>query len=312
MKLIDPYGRKMRKLRVSLTDACNYHCFYCMPDNIRFMPTNSLMKADEYFRIISRLVEAGIEELRITGGEPTLRRDFPDIMNKLSEIPDCLLGLTTNGQTLDKHLKLLESINCRKINVSLDSLDEHVFQKMTRNGNLKSVLTNLYKARDAGFQLKVNTVLFRGINDKEVLNFIRWSSREKIEVRFLEFMKIGPKYLQNTELFVSAAEVIKKLKQEFALYPVPVSKDSTSFVYRTDTGARIGFIASESHPFCSSCSRLRLSAQGNLRVCLMREDGVSLRNVPDDEISKLALKVLHLKPLERIDHMDQAMNSIGG
>ncbi len=311
--LVDPSGRVMRKLRVSLTDACQYRCFYCMPENPAFTRNADLLSAAEYRSICGELVARGIEELRVTGGEPTVRPEFREILSALAELPAKRLSLTSNGQLLERHLEFLRDIGCRHLNISLDSLDAGRFERMTGGGDFRKVTRCIARAAEMGFHLKINAVVFRGINDDELSDFARWSAENRIEVRFLEYMKIGPGYREHWETrFLPAADMIARLEREFALLPAEVPADSTSFVFETPEGARLGFIASESRPFCGNCSRLRLSATGVLRSCLMSERGLSLRSLPPSEYPAVLSSVLSMKPGGRIDHVDQAMHEIGG
>ncbi len=311
--LVDSSGRVMRKLRVSLTDACQYRCFYCMPGNPSFTKNADLLSPAEYRAICGELVDRGIEELRVTGGEPTVRPEFREIMTALSEIPAKRLSLTSNGQLLERHLEFLRGIGCDHLNISLDSLDAGRFERMTGGGDFRKVMHCIERASAMGFRLKINAVVFRGINDDELSEFARWSAAMGLEVRFLEYMKIGPGHREHWETrFIAAADMIASLERDFALLPASVPVDSTSFVFDTPEGARLGFIASESRPFCASCSRLRLSATGVLRSCLMSERGLSLRSVPSSGYDVILPSVLAMKPGGRIHHVDQAMHEIGG
>lgn len=312
-KLIDSYQRHIHKLRVQLTDACNFRCFYCMPMDIKFKPHHELLTPKEIFDICSVLNEDfGIDEMRITGGEPTIRPEFEEIVTLLSKINVNKLGMTTNGFILEEKLPFLKTTNCKNINVSLDSLKKEDFNKITRSKYFDKVFNSILKAKEAGFNIKVNTVLLRGSTDKEITDFINFSAKYDIEVRFLELMKIGLAYENNNSLFISAKEVIDKIKETEKLKPVRVSQDSTSFNYITSSGAKIGFIASESMPFCGSCSRLRLTATGKLRACLMSEQGLDLKNKSRDEYHEILTSVIAMKPFQRIHHIDQVMNQIGG
>jgi GTP 3',8-cyclase len=312
-RLIDPSGRVMRKLRVSLTDACQYRCFYCMPDSPAFTRNTDLLSAGEYRAICGELVERGIEELRVTGGEPTVRPEFREIMTTLAQIPARRLSLTSNGQLLERHLGFLRDIGCDHLNISLDSLDPGRFERMTGGGDFRKVMACIEAAAAMDFRVKINAVVFRGVNDDELADFARWSEAAGIEVRFLEYMKIGPGHREHWEKrFIAADGMIAALRRDFVLLPAAVPADSTSFVFDTPGGGRLGFIASESRPFCGSCSRLRLSATGVLRSCLMSERGVSLRSVPPSGYDEILPAVLAMKPGGRLDHVDQAMHEIGG
>jgi cyclic pyranopterin phosphate synthase len=309
--LTDLSGRVMRKLRVSLTDACQYRCFYCMPENPVFTANSKLLSAAEYQTICSALVERGIEELRVTGGEPTVRPEFREILTALAAIPAKRLSLTSNGQLLQRHLEFLSDIGCTHLNISLDSLDAGRFERITGGGDFRKVMASIEKASAMGFEVKVNAIVFRGVNDDELDDFARWSAASRIEVRFLEYMKIG-EYAENWKRFIPADEMIAKLEETTTLYPLEVAADSTSFVFSTTEGGRLGFIASESKPFCGNCSRLRLSATGTLRSCLMSERGLSLRGLDPTEYPNILEKVMAMKPTGRLDHVDQSMNAIGG
>jgi cyclic pyranopterin phosphate synthase len=312
LRLIDPHGRHIHKLRVQLTDACNYRCFYCMPENVRFSAAKDLLTAKEISDIVSGLVHHGIDEVRLTGGEPTLRRDFEDIVRGLSDLPLEKLGLTSNGYTLEAKLPFLQTTNCRYLNVSLDSLNPGRFFEITKRDSFDSVLSAIQKAAAMGFQVKVNTVLFRGINDDEIMDFVRFSASHQVEVRFLEYMKIGPSQNQFEQYFISKQEITERIGKHDPLELLSSPVDSTAVRYRTASGARLGFIASESESFCASCSRLRLTAKGKLRSCLMSEDGLDLRHQPVTEYPSILQKVMAMKPFERIESIDEPMHQIGG
>lgn len=312
-RLIDEHRRHIHKLRVQLTDACNFRCFYCMPVNIKFKPHSELLTPKEIFEICSILTENyGVDELRLTGGEPTIRPEFEDIVNRLSGLNVSKFGLTTNGFILKSKLDFLKTTNCKNINVSLDSLKKDNFNKITRSNYFNDVYESVISAKEMGLKVKVNVVLLRNINDHELFDFIDFSARHEIEVRFLELMKIGEAYENNNNLFIPAKEIIDRLKEKENIKPVRVAKDSTSFNYVTSSGAKIGFIASESMPFCGSCSRIRLSATGKLRACLMSENGIDLKGKSKDEYQDILTSLLKMKPLYRIDHIEQTMNQIGG
>ncbi len=304
--------RKMRKLRVTLLDRCNFRCSYCMPKHPVFTPSKDLLTADEIENICAALIPLGIEQLRLTGGEPTLRRDFPDILQRLAGLNVKKLCLTSNGFLLEQHLKLLWETGCHHINISLDSLSADKFLKITRFDGFKQVYQAILKAKDMGFHVKINTLVMRNINDKEILDFIDFSSETGIEVRFLELMKIGKGGEQHQQHFVPVDEILETIKQSNELTAFEVENDSTSFDFLTQSGAHIGFIASESRPFCSSCSRLRLSPKGILRACLMTEKGLNLRGVPVEDYPSVLKKVVEMKPLERLENIEQNMYQIGG
>lgn len=312
MRLIDPHGRGIRKLRVQLTDACNFRCFYCMPLGTPFKPVNSLLSPAEIGDICAALHALGIEEIRVTGGEPTIRQGFDEIMGRLAVIPWRKFGLTTNGHLLQSKLPMLRDLGCRNINISLDSLDEERFRAITGSGHFRTVVDSILAAKAMDFEVKVNAIVFRGLNDGELPDFADFSARHGIEVRFLELMRVGPSADRHAERFVPAAEMMEALSLREELIPVSLPEDSTSFVFRTDRGARLGFIASESKPFCGACSRLRLSAMGKLRSCLFADTGVELRGRDPLEFPELVREVMGMKPTGRLPHILQPMNQIGG
>jgi len=310
--LVDAHGRQIHKLRVQLTDACNFRCFYCMPLTPAFLPSSAILSSSELINICSALVDFGIDEIRVSGGEPTLRRDFESIIEGLSNLSLGKLGLTTNGFLLEEKLEFLKQTCCQHINISLDSLRAERFHEITKTKYFKKVYKAVLQAKAKKFQVKVNVVIMRGINDDEIMDFVRFSADHDVDVRFLELMKIGCSNHNHSQNFVPAQEIIKKIEERETLWPQSVNRDSTSFNFTTSSGAKVGFIASESQSFCSFCSRLRLTATGRLRACIMSEAGVNLRGVPREEYPGILKTVLKMKPLSRIDHIEQPMYQIGG
>ena len=311
-KLTDSHGRTLHKLRVQLTDACNFRCLYCMPLDAKFLPPDFLMQPEEIQEIVSNLVDFGVDELRLTGGEPTIRREFVDIVSRLNRLPVQKYGMTTNGYTLSRHLDFLKETKLKYINVSLDSLRQERFENITRTKKFKPVMASILKALEMGFQVKINVVLLRGKNDDEVVDFVRFSEDTGIEVRFLEYMAIGPQYNATSHMFISADEVMANIKNERQLHFLPMPSDSTSYNFITEKNGNIGFIASESKPFCMQCSRLRLTATGHLRACLMSDQGVSLRGVEKNKYAHLLNLAMGYKPTGRIESISQPMHEIGG
>ncbi|MDP2360476.1 MAG: GTP 3',8-cyclase MoaA [bacterium] len=311
--LLDPAGRRIRKLRVSLTDACQFRCFYCLPATPRFLPHQRLLPAAELIELVGRLAELGIDELRLTGGEPTLRPELLEIVRGLARLPIAKLGMTTNAQRLEPLLPALRGAGLHGVNISLDSLRPETFARITGGRQPAQVLAAARAARDQGLQVKLNVVLFRGLNDGEVPDFLRLAEAEGVTVRFLELMRIGVASQRQPALFIPADEVIATLRAAGErLTPLPGPPDATSFDYATAGGGRIGFIASESRPFCAGCSRLRLSATGFLRACLMSGDGLDLRGLPPAELLAALARVLAMRPLDRIAQVDEVMARIGG
>ncbi|RLA65597.1 MAG: GTP 3',8-cyclase MoaA [Epsilonproteobacteria bacterium] len=311
-KLIDPHGRSIHKLRLSLLDACNFRCLYCMPEKVEFMPSDKFMDKFEIFNVTKTLVDYGIDEIRLTGGEPALRTDFLEIVKLLSKLPLKKLGLTSNGVRLKKFLPDLKKSNLLNINFSLDSLNRKTFKTISRSDSLEQVLESIFLAKELGFNVKINTVVMKGLNDHEIEDFIEFSGKYGIEVRFLEVMKIGVMVPMFERYFISADQLMAQIKTKWIPKTIPVPVDSTSYNYTISNGAKIGFIASESKPFCHGCSRLRMGPDGSIFPCLMIDKGFSLRGKNREEIGEALIKTMGLKPTYRIDEMVKPMYQIGG
>jgi len=311
-KLVDDHGRRIRKLRVSLTDKCNLRCHYCMPVDQTFMDESKYLSPEGIYEIVHELAGLGLEEVRLTGGEPLMRKSFSEIIEKLGTIGLKKLALTTNGIFLDKYLEVLKANRVFHLNISLDSLDESNFKKITYGNYLKRVLDNIKLARKAGFIVKVNTVMMNGINDHEIFDFITFAKEYDVEVRFLELMRIGFACGEQKDQFVSARQMMARIQEQMDLKAVVSPNDSTSFNFLTSTGAQIGFIASESQPFCGQCSRWRLSADGILRACLLKDDGRKIRDLNPEDRKEMYQELLGMKPSMRPIEVSHHMNAIGG
>lgn len=310
--IIDPIGRVIRKLRVSLVDACNFRCFYCMPDDPKFLDYKKLLSAEELEAIVGELVRRGIQEVRLTGGEPTVRRDFKNILIRFAKLPIHKLGLTSNGFYLERFIPNLIDAKCHHINISLDSLKSEKFNKIVRLKAFDQVMSAILASRDAGLHTKINVVLTGGVNDDEILDFCEFAAKEDVEVRFLELMRIGQVADKENHSLVSHEHILKTIATKHSYRPMTVARDSTAKMYLLSNGARIGVIASETVPFCGNCSRWRLTADGKLRACLMSEAGVNLKGVGFEDYGELLDKVLKLKPTGRILSVAQNMHEIGG
>lgn len=309
MKLIDQHGRQIRKLRLSLTDKCNLRCHYCMPVDQVFMGEKNYLTPEQIKDIVAELTRYGLQELRLTGGEPLMRKNFSEIALSLAQFP-LKLGITTNGIFLDRYFDVLKKAKINHLNISLDSLNEENFKKITFGNHFHRVIENTLEAKRLGFNVKINTVAMRGINDHEIEDFIQFSEENKIEVRFLELMRIGYACGEQKDQFISADELMKKIHRK--LTPIKVALDSTSFNFTTELGGKIGFIASESKPFCGQCSRWRLSADGIMRACLLKDDGIEIKNKNSDERALAYQTLLGMKPAMRPAEVSHQMNRIGG
>jgi len=310
--LVDKHGRRMRKLRISLLDACNLRCLYCMPEHPTFMPKKDWASAKDLVRISSNLVSLGIEEIRLTGGEPLLRQDFIEIAKELSILPIKKLGLTTNALMLAPYLKPLQDTNLKYINISLDSLDAKNFYSITRRNEFDTVTGTILAAKRLGFIIKINAVIMKGVNEHELPSFVKWSAENDIPVRFLEVMNVGVMKSQFRERFLPASDMMTMLRADYQLNALNDMPDSTARNFRVSNGATIGFITSESNPFCTGCSRLRLTPKGQIRPCLFMKEGIDLKPLAPEDYPVALASTLSLKPIGRIPHQPQPMYQIGG
>lgn len=287
-QVIDKLGRPIRDLRISVTDKCNFRCTYCMPKEIFgndyvFLPQDQLLSFDEITRLGYIFASLGVKKLRITGGEPLLRKNLPDLIERLSNIPGIEdIGLTTNGVMLGRQAEDLYNAGLRRLNLSLDALDSVVFGEMNGRGtNPQIILENIELAKEMGFHMKVNMVVKKGVNEQEILPMALHFKERGITLRFIEFMDVGNDNAWSFDKVLTKKEIYKKLQKEFKLEPV--EKDYFGEVaqrYRyKDNGAEVGFITSVSESFCSSCTRARLGSDGKLYTCLFASDGFDLRNL---------------------------------
>ena len=312
MTLIDQHGRRLKKLRLSLIDACNMRCPYCMPDNPVFMKRDQWLSVKEVEDLVSKLLSFGIEEVRLTGGEPLLRPDFLEITQALSLLPLKSLSVTTNGVHLSKLLLDLKKTKIKKINISLDSLQREMFKRLSGLDELETVLEAIFRAQELGFEVKINCVVMRGLNHPEILDLVKFSSTHQIPVRFLELMKIGVMARESAhQYFFSQQEMKEIILSQYPLTPLKSEHDSTSTNFKVGS-ARIGFIASETDEFCSGCSRLRIDATGKVYPCLFKDQGVSLRGKDLEEISQILNIIKDEKPLTRLPSVERVMHTIGG
>ncbi|MFK7898628.1 MAG: GTP 3',8-cyclase MoaA [Myxococcota bacterium] len=286
---MDVHGRPLRDLRISVTDRCNFRCPYCMPAEIfgekyAFLPRKEILTFEEVERLVRIFLEFGVEKLRITGGEPLLRQDLPDLIERLSRLDPTLdLAITTNASLLAKHAESLAKAGLKRITVSLDSLDPDIFHKM--NGGrfgVDRVLEGIEAAEKAGFgPLKINTVVQRGMNDHGLVDLAQHFRGSGHILRFIEFMDVGTRNEWKMEEVVPASEIIDRIGAAIPLEPVdPNYVGEVAARYRyADGSGEIGMITSVSTPFCGDCSRARLTTEGSLVTCLFAEGGVDLREL---------------------------------
>jgi cyclic pyranopterin phosphate synthase len=270
--LTDTFGRIHNNLRVSVTDRCNLRCTYCMPEEVVFLDKAELLTFEEITRFVRAAAALGIDKVRLTGGEPLLRRDLPRLVTMLCAVEGIRdVGLTTNGLLLAGQAQALHDAGLRRINVSLDTLNPDVFRALTRRDGLELVIDGILAARRAGFDpVKVNAVSIRGVTEAEVVPLALFARRHGLEMRFIEYMPIGADHWERGKVYF-AHEILEQLEREVApLVPVEdydPRAPAMEFRY-TDGGGRVGIIASISRPFCTRCNRLRLTAEGKLRNCL--------------------------------------------
>ncbi len=292
--LIDPYGRTVRDLRISITDRCNFRCQYCMPaEGMAWLPREEILSFEEIHRLAKLCVDRyGFNSLRITGGEPTVRAGLPKLISMLSGL-DTDLSLTTNGATLGLLAPRLADAGLRRINISLDTLDRDRFRELTRRDDLQKVLDGIDAALEAGRSpVKLNAVLMRGINDDEVVDFARFGREKGITVRFIEFMPLDAQGEWTEERVVPADEIIQAINAELPIEPIRRGTEPAERYRYLDGGGEIGVIASVTKPFCGDCDRVRLTSEGGFRTCLFSLDELDLRaplrgGASDDEIAGL-------------------------
>ena len=284
--LRDSYGRAIRDLRVSLTDRCNFRCFYCLPHGEPpIAPKEKMLSYEEIEYVCEIFVSLGIEKLRLTGGEPMLRRDIETIIRKLDRLRPKLhdLALTTNGYFLPERAHSLKEAGLDRVTISLDSLKRDIFKQMTGVDVLDKVLAGIAAAKDAGLEpIKINAVIVRGHNEAEVADFAAFAREHDVKMRFIEFMPLDSGHEWSRADVVSGKEIRERINERFPLVRVEVARGSdTSSRYRFADGApgEIGIIAPVTEPFCGACSRIRLTADGQIRTCLFSTVEHSLRDV---------------------------------
>ena len=280
--LVDPYGRAITYLRVSVTDRCDFRCLYCMPENQTFLPKKDILTLEELDRVCTAFVEKGVRKIRLTGGEPLVRRGIMWLVERLSRHFETgrlgELTLTTNGSQLARHAADLAAFGVRRVNVSLDTLDADKFARITRRGRLERVLEGLEAARAAGLSVKINTVAVRGFNDTEIPSLVEWAHGEGFDITLIETMPLGQIGGDRAEQYLPLTEVRGTLEERYTLLPDDHSTGGPSrYVRVKETGRRIGFITPLSAHFCDTCNRVRLTATGTLYMCLGQDDAVDLR-----------------------------------
>jgi cyclic pyranopterin phosphate synthase len=306
--LIDPFQRPISYLRVSVTDRCDFRCVYCMSENMTFLPKKELLTLEELDRMCSTFVRLGVEKLRITGGEPLVRREIMTFFRSMTRHLDSgalkELTLTTNGSQLAKFAGDLYDAGVRRVNVSLDTLDEQKFADITRWGRLPQVLKGLDAAQNAGLRIKINAVALKGFNDDELVSMTEWCASRGMDLTWIEVMPMGDIGNEDRlDQYWKLTDLRAKLAETYTLTDLPESTGGPArYVRLEETGQKIGFITPLSHNFCESCNRVRLTCTGELFMCLGQEDNAdlraALRNHPgnDAALEEAIRDAIRLKP----------------
>jgi GTP 3',8-cyclase len=316
--LVDPFGRAISYLRVSVTDRCDFRCVYCMSEDMTFLPKQDLLTLEELDRLCSAFVRRGVRKLRLTGGEPLVRRGimtlFRSLSRHLSEGGLEELTVTTNGSQLARHAGELAACGVRRINVSLDTLDPERFKAITRWGDLDKVIAGIDAAQAAGLSVKINAVALKGVNDDEVERMIAWSHGRGMDITFIEVMPLGDIEPSRFDQYWPLSQLRARLMERFTLVDSPYQTGGPArYVSVRETGGRIGFITPLTHNFCESCNRVRVTCTGTLYMCLGQEDAADLRtplraSESDEGVERAIEAAIARKPKGHDFVIDRATN----
>lgn len=317
-KLKDHLGRTIDYLRISITDRCNLRCRYCMPaEGVENKDHQEILRYEDILKIVKTGIKLGIKKVRITGGEPLVRLGVEDFISNLKKLDLEDISMTSNAVLLSKKAKKLKESGLDRINISLDTLDPAKFKKITRRDNLAEVLNGIRAALEAKLDpVKLNVVVMKGINDDELFDFVEMSRKQKLSIRFIEYMPLGGE--AEAEKFISSSEIKDLIQKKYELLPA-VSKGNGPATYFKIEGAEgtIGFISALSEHFCSSCNRLRLTADGKFKPCLAGNQEVKISGISENEIKAAYKKALEIKPACHDLNFEQQnysrnMSQIGG
>ncbi|HWK15644.1 MAG TPA: GTP 3',8-cyclase MoaA [Rhizobiaceae bacterium] len=280
--MIDPFGRAISYLRVSVTDRCDFRCTYCMAEDMTFLPKRDLLTLEELDRLCTVFIGKGVRKLRLTGGEPLVRKNVMHLIAQLSRHLESgaldELTLTTNGSQLARFAGDLATLGVRRINVSLDTLDPVKFREITRWGDLDRVMKGIDAAQDAGIHVKLNAVALKGFNDAEIPGLMRWAHGRGMDMTVIETMPMGEIDVDRTDQYLPLSKLRADLSREFTLTDIPFRTGGPArYVNVEETGGKLGFITPLTHNFCESCNRVRLTCTGTLYMCLGQEDAADLR-----------------------------------
>ncbi|XUO86616.1 GTP 3',8-cyclase MoaA [Halomonas sp. KM072] len=308
-QLIDDFGRRVRYVRLSVTDRCDFRCVYCMSEEMTFLPRAQVLTLEELALVARAFTELGVEKIRLTGGEPLVRKGIEQLVDDIGALPGLDdFTMTTNGASLRKHAKRLYAGGLRRLNISLDSLHPERFKQLTRTGELARVLDGIQAAKEAGFtRIKLNAVILKGRNEDEVLDLVSFARREQLDISFIEEMPLGDvSDHSRAETFYSSDDVQALIETRYSLTPTTESTPGPSRYFRmADSDSRVGFISPHSHNFCDSCNRVRVTVEGRLLLCLGNEHSVDLRAVlrrHPGEIAPLKQAIIDALPLKPERH----------
>ena len=304
--LIDRFGRRVDYVRISVTDRCDFRCVYCMSEEMTFLPRAQILTLEEIFTLAQAFVDLGVKKIRITGGEPLVRKGVLGLLANIGSLNGLgELVITTNGSQLEQLAQPIREAGVKRVNISLDSLHKEKFKRLTRTGNLDQVLRGINAARQVGFErIKINAVILKNRNDDEVCDLVAFALERGLDISFIEEMPLGVvSGHDRAEAYYSSDEIRVDLEEKFNLLPTTETTGGPSKYYRVaDSQTRIGFISPHSHNFCADCNRVRLTAEGNLLLCLGNEHSVDLKHVlrshPGDlvAVKKAIVAAMAIKP----------------
>ncbi len=318
-QLTDQFNRTINYIRISVTDRCDFRCIYCMAEKMEFLPKTQLLSLEEIDRIASIFISLGVEKIRITGGEPLVRKNIDSLFSSLSKNKGLKeLTLTTNASQLKKKALMLKSSGVKRINISLDSLDPLIFKKMTRTGVLEDVLKGIEHAVEVGFEkIKLNTVLMKGINDHELFELIDYAIKHGLDISFIEEMPLGSTDFERKVTAVSNNDVLEKIKDKYSVKSISLSTGGPAKYWQVEgSNTRVGLISPHSHNFCEDCNRVRISCKGELFLCLGQEEKIELmpllrNHLHDDQpIKDAIINSMKIKPLSHEFNLNQSKPAI--
>ena len=307
-QLIDNFGRRVLYVRISITDRCDFRCVYCMDEEMTFMPRERLLTLEEIAFLVKAFCELGVEKVRITGGEPLVRRNVDWLIEQIGALKHTTslkeLNLTTNGSQLPKYAEKLAAAGMDRINISLDSLNAERFRELTRTGELTQVLDGIEAAKQAGFKrIKLNAVIMKGRNEDEIIDLAQFAIDNDLDISYIEEMPLGQVTHSRNESYCSSDEVLATLQKHFDLQSSIANTGGPSRYYKVaGTNSKIGFISPHSHNFCESCNRVRVTTEGRLLLCLGQEHSMDLRDIirrhPGDieQLKQAIIKSMDIKP----------------